>query len=73
MNIKIILMLATTVLAASVATMTIVSNPAFAEKPPHPHNHGACVSEALKSQDLIMKLLIRHALTLGHNSYLFYT
>jgi hypothetical protein len=35
MNIKIILMLAGIVLVASVATMTIVSNPAFAVKHPH--------------------------------------
>jgi hypothetical protein len=49
MNIKIGLILAAIVLVASVATMTIVSNPAFAEKPPHPHNHGACVSEAAKN------------------------
>lgn len=49
MNIKIELMLAAIVLVASVATMTIVSNPAFAEKPPHPHNHGACVSESAKN------------------------
>ena len=49
MNIKIELMLVAIVLVASVATMTIVSNPAFAEKPPHPHNHGACVSEAAKN------------------------
>lgn len=48
MNIKIILMFAAIVLVASVATMTIVSNPAFAVKHPHPHNHGACVSENAK-------------------------
>jgi len=49
MNIKIELMLAAMVLVASIATMTIVSNPAFAEKPPHPSNHGACVSENAKT------------------------
>jgi len=48
MNIKIGLILAAIVLVASVATMTIVSNPTFAVKPPHPHNHGACVSEQAK-------------------------
>ena len=48
MNIKIGLMLAAIVLVISVATMTIVSNPLFAVKPPHPHNHGACVSEQAK-------------------------
>ncbi len=48
MNIKIGLMLAAIVIVASVATMTIVSNPAFAVKHPHPHNHGACVSENAK-------------------------
>jgi hypothetical protein len=48
MNIKIELMLAAIVLVASVATMTIVSNPAFAVKHPHPPNHGACVSENAK-------------------------
>jgi len=42
------LMLATIVLVVSVATMTIASNPAFAVKPQHPHNHGACVSEDAK-------------------------
>jgi len=41
-------MLAGTVLVVSVATMTIDSNPAFAVKP-HPHNHGACVSEQAKN------------------------
>jgi len=50
MNIKIGLMLTAMVLVASVATMTIVSNPAFAEKPPHPSNHGACVSENAKTK-----------------------
>jgi hypothetical protein len=49
MNIKIEMMLAAIVLLASVATMTIVSNPVFAEKQPHPHNHGACVSENAKN------------------------
>jgi hypothetical protein len=44
MNIKIILMLATIVLAASVATMTIASKPAFAVKHPDPHNHGASLT-----------------------------
>ncbi len=48
MNIKIGLMLAAIVLVVSVVTMTIVSNPIFAVKPPHPHNHGACVSENAK-------------------------
>ena len=48
MNIKIGLMLYAIVLVASVATMTIVSNPAFALKHPHPHNHGACVSQDAK-------------------------
>jgi hypothetical protein len=46
---KIGLMLAAIVLLASVATMTVVSNTAFAEKQPHPHNHGACVSENAKT------------------------
>ena len=41
-------MLAAIVLVASVATMTTVSNPAFAVEHPHPHNHGACVSEQAK-------------------------
>ena len=50
MNIKIELILAAMVLVASVATLTIVSNPAFAEKPPHPSNHGACVSENAKTK-----------------------
>jgi hypothetical protein len=49
MNIKIGLMLFAIFLVASVATMTIVSNPAFALKPPHPHNHGACVSQNAKN------------------------
>jgi hypothetical protein len=49
MNIKIGLMLAAIVLVISAATMTIVSNPLFAVKPPHPHNHGACVSEQAKN------------------------
>ena len=49
MNIKIGLMLAAIVLLASVATMTIVSNPAFAVKHQHPPNHGACVSENAKN------------------------
>ena len=49
MNIKIGLMLAAIVLVVSVATMTIVSTPAFAGKPQHPHNHGACVSENAKN------------------------
>jgi hypothetical protein len=49
MNIKIGMILSTIVLLASVATMTIVSNPVFAEKQPHPHNHGACVSESAKN------------------------
>jgi hypothetical protein len=49
MNIKIEVMLAAIVLVASVATMTIVSNPAFAVKHPHPYNHGACVSENAKT------------------------
>ena len=48
MNIKIGLMLAVIVLVVSVATMAIVSNPSIAAKPPHPHNHGACVSENAK-------------------------
>ena len=48
MNLKIGLMLSAIVLVASVATMTIVSNPAFALKHPHPSNHGACVSENAK-------------------------
>ncbi|MGN6708818.1 MAG: hypothetical protein ACTHJ7_08345 [Candidatus Nitrosocosmicus sp.] len=51
MNIKIGLMLVTMVLIVSVATMILVSNPAFAVKPPHPHNHGACVSENAKAKD----------------------
>ena len=42
-------MLSAIVLVASVATMTIVSNPSFALKPPHPHNHGACVSQNAKN------------------------
>jgi hypothetical protein len=50
MNIKIELMLAAMVLMASVATMTMVSNLAFAEKTPHPSNHGACVSENAKTK-----------------------
>jgi hypothetical protein len=49
MNIKIGLILSAIVLVASVATMTIVSNPAFAVKHPHPFNHGACVSENAKN------------------------
>jgi hypothetical protein len=49
MNIKIGLMLAAIVLVVSVATMTIVSTPAFAGKPQHPHNHGACVSQQAKN------------------------
>ncbi len=49
MNITIGLMLAAIVLVVSVATMTIVSNPIFAVKPQHPHNHGACVSEQAKN------------------------
>lgn len=49
MNIKIILMFAAIFLVASVTTMTIVSNPAFAVKHPHPYNHGACVSENAKN------------------------
>jgi hypothetical protein len=49
MNIKIGLMLAVIVLVVSVATMAIVSNPSIAAKPPHPHNHGACVSEQAKN------------------------
>jgi len=48
MNIKIGLILAAIVLVASVATMTIVSNPTFAVKHPHPSNHGACVSQGAK-------------------------
>jgi hypothetical protein len=48
MNVKIGLMLVAIVLVASVTLMTTVSNPAFAVKPPHPHNHGACVSEQAK-------------------------
>jgi hypothetical protein len=51
MNIKIGLMLVAIVLVVSVATMTIVSTPAFAGKPQHPHNHGACVSENAKAKD----------------------
>jgi hypothetical protein len=42
-------MLVSIVLVVSVATMTIVSDPVFAVKPPHPHNHGACVSEQAKN------------------------
>jgi len=42
------LILAAIVLVASVATMTIVSNPTFAVKHPHPSNHGACVSQGAK-------------------------
>jgi hypothetical protein len=42
-------MLAAIVLVVSVATMTIVSTPAFAGKPQHPHNHGACVSQQAKN------------------------
>jgi hypothetical protein len=42
-------MLAAIVVLASVATMTIVSNPTFAVKHPHPPNHGACVSENAKT------------------------
>ena len=49
MNIKIGLMLAAIVLVISLATMTIDSNSVFAVKPPHPHNHGACVSEQAKN------------------------
>jgi len=49
MNIKIGLMLSAIILVISVATMTIDSNPAFAVKPQHPHNHGACVSENAKN------------------------
>lgn len=49
MNKTIGLMLFAIVLMVSVATMTIVSNPSFAVKPPHPHNHGACVSEQAKN------------------------
>ena len=49
MNIKIGLMLSAIVLVVSVASMTIVSDPAFAVKPQHPHNHGACVSEQAKN------------------------
>lgn len=49
MNIKIGLMLAAIVLVASVATMTIVSNPVLAVKPQHPFNHGTCVSENAKN------------------------
>jgi hypothetical protein len=49
MNIQIGLMLAAIVLVVSVATMTIVSTPAFAGKPQHPHNHGACVSQQAKN------------------------
>lgn len=30
----------------------MVSNPAFAEKTPHPSNHGACVSENAKTKTL---------------------
>ena len=41
-------MLVAIVLVASVTLMTTVSNPAFAVKAPHPHNHGACVSEQAK-------------------------
>jgi len=37
-------MLAGIVLVASVATMTIASNPAFAVKHPHPHKHGASLT-----------------------------
>jgi hypothetical protein len=48
MNIKIGLMLVVIFLVISVATMTIASNPAFAVKPSHPHNHGACVSQNAK-------------------------
>ena len=48
MKIMIVLMLVAIVLVASVATMTIVSNPAFAVKHPHPFNHGACVSQGAK-------------------------
>ena len=44
MNIKVGLMLPAIVLVASVATMTIVSNSAFAVAS-HPNNYGACVSE----------------------------
>ena len=50
MNIKIGLVLASIVLVISAATMAIDSNPAFAVKPPHPHNHGACVSENAKTK-----------------------
>jgi hypothetical protein len=41
-------MLVAIVLVASVTSMTTVSNPAFAVNHPHPHNHGACVSEQAK-------------------------
>lgn len=49
MNITIGLMLIVLVLMVSVATMIIFSNPAFAVKPQHPHNHGLCVSENAKN------------------------
>jgi hypothetical protein len=41
-------MLISIVLVVSVAIMTTDSNSAFAVKPQHPHNHGACVSENAK-------------------------
>jgi hypothetical protein len=49
MNLKIEFMLVAIVLVVSVASMTIVSDPAFAATPQHPHNHGACVSEQAKN------------------------